>query len=309
MPLDPDAQAIADAVAQMPALHELGLEGARELTKLADFPAKTEITDVREITVPTPAGDLPARVYHPNPRAALPILLYMHGGGWATGGLWTADETCRRLAAQGSCVVVNLDYRLAPEHKFPAPFEDAYNAATWLSEHGDEIGGDRTRLALGGDSAGANLSAAVAIHARDHDGPAITALLLAYPSAEYAVERPSWIECADAPMLCTKDVLWFWDFYLRDEADRTDPRATPANAESLAGLPSAFVLTAETDPLRDDGEAFAAAMQAAGNHVVVKRYPGVFHGFFTMPMLTRSKTAVGDAARFLSRRFATRDPA
>ena len=308
MPLDPDAQAIADAVSQMPALHEMGLDGAREFTALADFPAETEIADVHEITVPTPGGNLTARLYHPNPHALLPILLYMHGGGWATGGLWTADETCRKLAAQASCVVVNLDYRLAPAPKFPVPFEDPYNTALWLSEHGAEIGGDPTRLALGGDSAGATLSAAVAVHARDNDGPAITALLLAYPATEYAVERPSWIENADAPMLCTKDVLWFWDIYLRDDADRTDPRATPSNSESLAGLPPAFVLTAETDPLRDDAESFGAALQDAGNHVVAKRYPGVFHGFFTMPMLTRSKTAIADAARFLSRRFAQRPP-
>lgn len=304
MPLDADAQAVADMAQAVPPFHVLGIDGARELTGSAKFPPpQVEIAQVNDRTLPTAAGSVPVRLYHPNPGTDLPVLMYMHGGGWATGGPWTSDATCRVLAERAECVVVSVDYRLAPEHRFPAAFHDACGAAEWLAESAAEIGGDPHRLAIGGDSAGANLAAAVCVHARHNNGPRFVFQLLVYPTTEYAVERPSWVENAEAPMLCTKDVVWFWDQYLASDSDRTDPRATPSNAESLADLPPAFVITAEYDPIRDDGEAYGQALADAGVPVTVTRYPGVFHGFFSMPMLARAQQAFDDAADHLVRAF------
>jgi acetyl esterase len=245
------------------------------------------------------------RVYHPSPGDTLPVLMYMHGGGWSIGGVWTSDEACRVLATRVPCVVVSVEYRLAPEHKFPAAFDDAYHVATWLAKAADEIGGDPARIAVGGDSAGANLAAAVSVHARDEGGPRILAQVLAYPMTKYDPTLPSLTENADAPMLKAGDVSWFLGQYLRGEADRTDPRALPANAASLAGLPPALILTAEYDPLRDDGEAFGQALTQAGTPATVTRYPGAFHGFFTMTNLNRGQQALADAAAYLAQAFGT----
>jgi acetyl esterase len=307
--LDPDAQALADALDQlMPApMHQLGVAGARafldELGRQAPAPPPVHAVTDREI--PGPAGPIPVRVYRPSDEPDLPVLLYLHGGGWTIGTLDGVEALCRELCTRAGCLVVSVDYRLAPEHPFPAAIEDAYAAARWVAEHGSELGGDGTRLAIGGDSAGGNLAAAVSLLARDAGGPAIALQLLAYPATEYALERPSWLEHAKAPLLTTDDVVWFWGQYLPDASDRADPRATPNSAASLAGLPPTFVLTAEYDPIRDDGEAYAARLTQDGVDVTHVRYPGVFHGFFTMVgMLARTDVAIQDAATQLSAHLA-----
>ncbi|MFV8054774.1 alpha/beta hydrolase [Mycobacterium sp. 48b] len=305
MTLDADAQAIADLAASIPAFNTVGIEGAREIAAMASaIPPTTEIAEVVDRTIATDSGPVSVRIYHPDPRHVLPVLMYMHGGGWSTGDLGTADEACRVLAAKAQCVVVSVDYRLAPEHPFPAAFEDVYGVATWLAGNGAEIGADGGRIAIGGDSAGGNLAAAACLYARDHGGPEFALQLLVYPSTEYGVERPSMVEHANAPMLCAEDVRWFWNHYVPTEVDRSDFRAVPSRAESLAQLPPAFVITAEYDPIRDDGEAYGRALEEAGVDVKSTRYPGVFHGFFTMPMLSRAQEALGDAAEELTSVFA-----
>ena len=305
MSLDPDAQAIADLAASIPPFHTMSIEGAREIAAMAAMPPMTDIAQVTERAVPTEHGTVPVRVYHPAPTSVLPLLIYMHGGGWSTGGLYTADETCRILATTSECVVVSVDYRLAPEHKFPAAFHDVYGVAQWLTAHADQVGGDGDRIAIGGDSAGANLAAAVCLHARDHEGPKFVLQLLAYPATEFGVPRASLVENAHAPMLWAQDVTWFWDHYLDTEADRSDARAVPSAAASLAGLPPAVVITAQYDPIRDDGEAYAQALADAGVAVTSTRYPGVFHGFFTIPILTRTQQALSDTAACLRNAFST----
>lgn len=308
MALDPDAQGIADALADlMPGpMHTLGVTGARAFVDQlhAQSPPPPPLHSVDDRTIPGPACPIPVRVYRPGPDTGLPVLVYLHGGGWTIGTLETCEAVCRSLSEKAGCVVVSVDYRLAPENKFPAAIDDSYAAVEWVAAHADELGVDPDRIAVGGDSAGANLSAAICILARDRGGPPITFQLLAYPATEYAVERTSWVEHASAPLLTAKDVTWFWGQYLRDEADRFDPHATPSNASSLAELPPAFILTAEEDPLRDDGEQYGERLREAGVDAVVQRYPGVFHGFFSMVgVLSRTAEAVDDAAGHLIRAF------
>ncbi|MBY4039244.1 alpha/beta hydrolase [Rhodococcus fascians] len=260
------------------------------------LPPKLPIHEVYDRTVPGPAGEIPIRVFRPSEHDNLPVLIYLHGGGWTMGNLEVGDDTCRELANRTGFLVVSVDYRLAPEHKFPAGFDDVYAVVTWLSAHASELGGDASRLAIGGESAGANLTAAVTVHARDNDGPDFAMQLLVCPVTEYAVERPSWVEYEQAPILGSDDVLFFWDQYLRDVSDRTDPRATPMNAESLHGLPPAFVLTAEFDPIRDDGEAYAQRLADAGVPTKLVRYEGIIHGFLSIVSLERTQQALQDVA-------------
>ncbi|MEV8358386.1 MAG: alpha/beta hydrolase [Actinobacteria bacterium] len=306
MTLDADAQAVADRLEQfLPnGLSGLGVQGARTfLAQLAAAsPPPPEIHEVTDRTIPGPRGEIPIRVYRPSDDRDLAVLVYFHGGGWATGDLeGGVDRLARKLSEQAGIVVVSVDYRLAPEHPFPVPFDDAFAAVEWVAANAESIGADRDRIAVGGDSAGANLAAAITLRARDAGGPDIRFQLLAYPITEYAVERPSWIENADAPLLTTADVLWFWDRYLADEADRANPLVTPSNADSLAGLPAAFILTGEHDPIRDDGENYARLLEEAGNDVVQRHYSGVFHGFFTIAGIAKSDEAVADAVAQLNR--------
>ncbi|WP_105968118.1 alpha/beta hydrolase [Streptomyces geranii] len=306
MTLDADAQAIADMTAGSPRLHEQDLEACRTMAAMNIASRKAEMHEVYERRVPGPHGDVPVRVYRPVTKDGLPVLVYMHGGGWSIGGLDTVDGVCRELASRAECVVVSVDYRLAPEHKFPIGFEDSYAVVEWVADHAGELGADGGRLAVAGDSAGANFSAAICLRARDENGPHITFQLLAYPATEYGVERPSCVEQAEAPMLSRQDVEWFWGHYLRDATDSKDPRATPSSAASHEGLPPALVVTAEHDPLRDDGEAYGELLRAGGVEVTVKRYPGVFHGFFIMVgLLRRNDEAMSDAADALKKAFGT----
>lgn len=311
--LDPDAAAyVTTALPElMPQpLYLLGVRAGRELNLLPDAPPPPAIFLTYDLTVPGPWGDIPVRVYQPRQAVHLPVLMYLHGGGWSIGSLAGADAVCRSLANLADCVVVSVDYRQAPEHKFPVPFDDCYAVLRWLYRSATDVGGDAGRIAVGGDSAGGNLAAAVAQAARDNNGPPIVMQLLVYPATEYASDRPSWTECGEAPVLTAADTRWFWNLYLRDHQDRTDPRAVPGTAEDLGGLPPAAVLTAEHDPIRDDGEAYARQLAEAGTPVFQKRYPGAFHGFFTMVgAFDRTTEAIGDAALQLRRAFADPIPA
>jgi acetyl esterase len=213
------------------------------------------------------------------------------------GSLETHDGSCRDLANRIGCVVVSVDYRLAPEARYPAAAEDCYAATKWVAENAKALGVDASRIGIGGDSAGGNLTAVVALMARDRRGPALRHQLLIYPVTDADFSRPSYRENAEGYLLTARAMEWFWGHYVPDAAQRQDPYAAPLRAKDLSGLPPAFVLTAEYDPLRDEGEAFAARLQQAGVPTRLQRYDGAIHGFFAMGLLAEvARRAIDDAA-------------
>lgn len=264
-----------------------------------------DVEHVDDRTIPGPDGDIRVRVYRPKSDGPLPVLVYYHGGGWVICSIDTHDSLCRELTNRTGCIVVSVDYRLAPEHKFPAAAEDAYAAYIWVATHGSEIGGDIERIAIGGDSAGGNLTAVVALMARDRGAPSPVFQLLVYPVTDHDFELPSMIENAEGYLLGRADMQWFWGHYLSDPSEADNPYAAPLRAESVAGTPPALVITAEYDPLRDEGEAYGARLIEAGVPTTVTRYDGMFHGFFQMgAMLDRGRDAVAEAASALQQAFA-----
>jgi acetyl esterase len=256
-----------------------------------------EVAKVEDVTVAGPAGDIPVRIYTPG--VARGVLVYLHGGGWVIGSIETHDARVRAIANAAGCVVASVDYRLAPEAKFPAAVEDSYAATLWAAQ---KLG---SPLAVGGDSAGGNLAAVVAQMAREKGAPSISAQILIYPVTNHAYDTPSYAENGEGYFLGRDTMEWFWNHYLRSADDGANPLASPARASDLSGLPPAVVITAEFDPLRDEGEAYAAALQAAGVPVVVKRYDGMIHGFFQMAgILDQATDALGIVATELKRAFA-----
>ena len=244
----------------------------------------TPVAEVRDVLLPGDAGLLPARVYHPAPGEARPVVLYLHGGGWTLGGLKPADGPCRALAAASGCVVVSLAYRLAPETKFPGPMLDCVAAARALVADVASVGGDPDAgLVLLGDSAGGNLAAATALELRTLPG-AVRAQVLVYPCLLPARGTPfaSYERRADGPMMTAREMVWFWDHYLRTPADGLDPRAAPLLAPDLAGLPPTTIVTAELDPLRDEALRYAERLAESGVTVTSTTYAGAAHGFWWM---------------------------
>jgi acetyl esterase len=309
MPLDPQAQAFLEqlAAAGAPPLHELSVEEARQvIVQLFGTQGDPEpVGAVQDRTIPGAAGEMPTRIYTPSGTGPFPVLVYFHGGGWAIGNLEAYDATCRALSNAAGCIVVAMEYRLAPEYKFPAAPEDCYAATRWVAANATTIGGDPARLAIGGDSAGGNLTAVVAHMARDHSGPALRYQLLVYPVTDYHFDTASYKENAEGYLLTKDAMVWFWNHYLRSAADGANPLASPLRAVSLQGLPPAMVLTAEFDPLRDEGEAYAARLQEAGVPVTLKRYEGMIHGFFSLgAVFTQGQQAIADAAAGLQAAFA-----
>lgn len=289
MKVDPQMQAILDRVAEARAkpIHELTPAEARiALQKMfALFRSSTprEVGRCEDRKIAGPGGDIPVRIYTPAGAGPFPAMVFFHGGGWVLGNLDTHDSVCRDITAGAECVTVSVDYRLAPENKFPAAPEDCYCATKWVADHASEIGVDRNLIAVGGDSAGGNLAAVVALMARDRGGPRIAYQLLIYPAIDPADATPSQREFdRDGFILSRADMEWFWGHYLENANQRSNPYACPSRASSLAGLPPAFVLTAELDPLRDEGESYAAMLNAAGVRVTARRYNGVCHGFLGM---------------------------
>jgi acetyl esterase len=290
-----------------PPFEEMTVEQAREailgMRELAGPPE--EVAKVEDRTIPGPSGvQIPFRIYTPSGQGPLPVLAYFHGGGWVIGNLETVDAPCRALANGAGCVVVSVDYRLAPEHTFPAAAEDCYAATRWVAEHAAELGGDPRRIAVGGDSAGGNLAAVVSLMARDRGGPALVFQLLVYPVTDYSYDTPSYQENAEGYLLTRGAMVWFWDHYLSGGQDGRHPHASPLRAESLANLPPALVITAEYDPLRDEGEAYAKRLEQAGVPVTLTRYPGMIHGFFQMGgVLEGGRRAITQAAEALRSAF------
>jgi len=286
MPLDPRARALLDGMEALgePPLEELSVPEARQ--RMANFKEiqaePPPIATVEDRTLPGAAGALPVRIYTPQVALPAPLLVYFHGGGWTIGDLDVTDVPSRALAHATGGVVVSVDYRLAPEHRFPAALDDCYAATRWAAEHAAELGGDAKRLVVIGDSAGGNLAAAVALQAREQGGPPIAYQVLIYPVIDYSFDRPSYRDNADGYLLTTAAMRWFWGHYLGDEADGADWRASPLRAADLSGLPPALIATCEFDPLRDEGEAYADSLRAAGVAVKLHRYAGMIHGFYWM---------------------------
>ncbi len=287
MPLDPQAQAIRDrrATARVAALYEMSLDAARE-ADLADIRSAAgdpePVAAVDEHTFDGPGGPLTVRLYRPSPEPDLPVLVYLFGGGWTLGSIDTADGIARSLANASGCVVAVPGYRLAPEAKFPAAVHDCVATIRWVAEHANELGLDATRMMVGGDSAGGNLAAASTLMLRDAGGPKLVGQLLVYPNTDYLAETVSMNDNADPWLFNRTSVAWYWGHYLTDSADGHDPLASPLRAPDLAGLPPAMVITAEFDPLRDEGEAYAARLAESGVPVTARRFDGVMHGFFAM---------------------------
>jgi acetyl esterase len=259
-----------------------------------------EVARVEDRTIPGPAQPIPIRVYWPEAGKNLPALIYFHGGGWVIGNIESVDRTCRALANASGCVLISVDYRLAPEHKFPAAVEDADAAVRYVAEHAGEFDIDPNRIAVGGDSAGGNLATVACLIARDRGGPKIAFQLLVYPVTDYNDSRASLHEFAQGYFLTSTMMDYFWAHYLASPADGRHPHASPIKAASLAGLPPAMVITAECDPIRDQGEAYAQRLRESGVPVSAKRYEGAIHVFFNLAgVVDAGQQAIADAGAAL----------
>jgi acetyl esterase len=286
--LDPQARAVIERLAASgaPPLHTLAPEEARRAYRvsraaLAAAPARVE--EIREVSIPGPAGPLRARLYRPAGAGSSPAgLVYFHGGGFIYGDLDTHDVVCRGIAQGTPCAVVSVDYRLAPEHRFPAAVEDAFAATAWIAANGAVLGIDPARLVVAGDSAGGNLAAVTALMARDAGGPALSMQVLVYPTTDFAEENESIARFAEGYLLTRESIRWVKRSYLRDDHDAVDWRASPLRAGDFSRLPAAYIITAGFDPLRDEGRAYAERLAKAGTAVTHECFEGQVHGFLLM---------------------------
>ena len=307
MPLHPEFQAMLDTLAEAggPNLIDMPPPAAREMMRAMQPPLDLPVGNVENVSVAGPEGSIPLRIYTPEGNGPFPITMMFHGGGWVIGDLDTADSQSRELCQGSGSIVVSVDYRLAPEHRFPAAADDCYAATCWAKENAASLGGDPGRFAVAGDSAGGNLAAVVSLMARDRDGPAIDFQLLVYPVTDGAsFDTDSYRDNAEGYLLTTEAMHWFWDHYA-DPADRTNPYASPAQASDLSGLPPALVMTAEFDPLRDEGETYARLLEEAGNTVECVRFDGLIHGFFSQgPVIPAARPGMEKACSALRAAFA-----
>jgi acetyl esterase len=309
MPLDPQAQKLLDQLVAMgrPPVSTLTPTEARQSLKAltaAMAGPPIALHHVEDRTIPGPGGAIPVRIYTPEGQAPFPGLVFFHGGGWVVGDLDTHDSPCRQLAQKAGCVVVSVAYRLAPEHQFPAAVDDGYAATQWVATHAAQLGMDPQRIAVGGDSAGGNLAAVIAQMARAKGGPALVLQLLVYPAVDGTLGFPSIQENGQGYLLTQDSINYYYNHYVPAGTDRKHVLLSPIYAESFIGLPPAHIMTAEFDPLRDEGEAYAAKLQAAGVPVTCTRYEGMIHAFFSLDgMLDQGKKAIEEAATALRAAF------
>lgn len=307
MPLDPQAQSVIELVNELglPPVHTITPEEARINSKARPRAAGPQVFKVEDRDIPGPGPDIPVRIYTPVGTGPFPILVWYHGGGWVIGDLDSADGTARHLTVGAECVTISVDYRLAPEAKFPGPAEDCYSASVWAAQNAVSINGDANRIAVGGDSAGGNLAAATALMARDRGTPKLTFQLLVYPVTAPNFETQSYTDNAEGYLLSKASMEWYWEQYISDSTDNTNPYAAPLSASDVSNLPPALVITAEYDPLRDEGEAYGQRLQGAGVPTTCTRYPGMIHGFFGMSgALDKGSQAVAEASTALKQAFA-----
>jgi acetyl esterase/lipase len=305
--LDPDSIAVYKAFqeAGRPPFETVTPKEARELYlagRVATNPEPPELESAKALSIPAPHGSIPARIYIPKTLrkkdGLSPCLAFFHGGGFVIGDLDSHDVVCRKLAHEGEMIVISVDYRLAPEHKFPAAAEDCIGATQWIAANAKQLGIDVARLTVGGDSAGGNLAAVVAIAARDGAGPKIAGQVLIYPATDFRMNHPSHSEPETSLLLTHSVIKWFINHYMGD-GDIDDWRASPARAK-LAGLPPAYVLVAGGDPLRDEGNEYADKLKQAGVSVTYRFFPGQFHGFFTMgKLLNQANIAASEISAWL----------
>ena len=308
MPVDPQLQPLLDLLATSgaPSITSLQPEAARALMAAMRGNAReVEVHTIADHTAPGPAGDVPVRVYSPAGEGPFPLLVWIHGGGWVLGSVEESDPVARGLSVSADCVVASIEYRLAPEHPFPAGLEDCWAALRWCVDHADDLRVDPDRLAIGGDSAGGNLAAACTVLARDAGGPPLRFQLLVYPVVDFDATTRSMVDNAEGYLLTREVMQWFYDHYTHPD-QRNDPRAAPLRADDLSGLPPALVITAEYDPLRDEGEAYGRRLAEAGVPVTVTRYDGMIHAFFSMTAFAdRALEAEAEAGAALRRAFGT----
>lgn len=275
--------------------------GRANYRAIADALGEGEHVETSDGELPGPAGSISYRAYKPAGVEPFPVLVYYHGGGWVVGDLETHDHLCRMLCSRSGCLVVSIDYRLAPEHRFPAAIDDAVAAYEWVLEHGASLGGDTDRVAVGGDSAGGNLAAVVCIIERDQKGRLPDFQLLLYPGTDMTMSCPSVEELGSKGYLLTLEQMeWFYDHYVPDHQQRTDPRASPLLAASHASLPPALVISAEFDPLRDEAAAYVDKLRAAGVDATLSEYPGAIHAFIQFaPFMNIGDRGADEAAAAL----------
>lgn len=311
MPLTAESLAVLEVLKQngVQALDALPAAEGREYFN-AVFKTQPEdqeaIARVEDKQIPVAGGSIPARLYAPAARGPLPVLVHFHGGGWVYLNLDTHDGYCRQLANRAGCAIVAVEYRKAPEFPAPTAAEDCYAALQWVAANAAALGVDAARIGVIGDSAGGNLAAVAAQMTRDRNGPKLRAQILTYPAVDGTMSSASIKENATAPILGEREMRWFWNHYLGGtKIDVKDPLVSPLYAKSLAGLPPAFVSTAEFDPLRDEGEAYAQKLKAAGATVEVRRYAGVFHGFMLMgKFIPEARQLVADQTAFVKQHLA-----
>ncbi len=310
MPLDPEAQALLLQAAQNPSTpleQQTPPQSRQEMLKQTQALGPGEpVAKVADASLPGPAGDIPIRIYQPAASAPSPAIVYFHGGGFVIGDIETHDGMCRMIANAAGATVISVDYRLAPEHKFPAAAEDAYAATCEVVRRADRLGIDPERIAVGGDSAGGNLAAVVALMARDRNGPKLAMQVLLYPVTDASVDTRSYHEYAQGYMLTRAGMAWFWNHYLADPAEGEQAYASPLRAGDLSRLPPALVITAECDPLCDEGDAYARRLEEAGVPVIATRYPGMIHGFIRRAgLLTQGRKALEQIGQVLHATFET----
>ncbi len=292
MPLDPQFKMMVDqmAAAGITPLRDDTAAQARRRFEMMSLAARNPepVGRTEDRRIPGPADEIPVRIYAPEGAGPFPGLVYFHGGGWVLGGFESHDDFCRILTNRVRCMTVSVDYRLAPENKFPAAAEDAYAATRWVAENASAIGLDAGRIAIGGDSAGGNLTAVAALMARDRGGPRLVLQVLICPVIDAAMDTASYRTNADGYFLTRADMIWFWQQYLSSDADRSNPHASPLRASDPRGLPPALIVTAEFDPLRDEGEAYGVRLRQAGVPVTCTRYDGAIHDFALFSNVTET---------------------
>jgi acetyl esterase len=304
MPLDPQAKDFLDrlAMAELRPIEQQTVAQARAQMDfsthfLGELPRVAKVEDRR---LPGPGGAIRVRIITPLEAGPgpLPVVLYFHGGGWVLGNIESHESICRAIANAAGTIVATVDYRLAPEHRFPAAALDAYAAASWAAEHAGEFGGDSDRIAVAGDSAGGNLAAVTCLLARDRKGPRIAFQALVYPITDYNLHNASYCQFAEGFFLTRSEMAWYWEHYAPKRDDRDHPHAAPCRVDDLSGLPPALVVTAEFDVLRDEGETYARRLAAAGVSVRTSRYDGMIHGFVRRyPFFHRGKAAIAEIGR------------